>query len=73
MRMWLAKIAVVAGGTAPIGRENPLANEPVQRRMGPVGRVGDEAVFGWVIVNIVDMAAIIRVVPDGVLPKATLP
>ena len=41
--------------------------------MGPVNRTGNEAMSGRIVMNIIDMAAVIRVVADGVLSKPPLP
>ncbi len=41
--------------------------------MGPVGRVGDEAVFGGVVVDVVHVVFEVRIVADRVVPEASLP
>jgi hypothetical protein len=41
--------------------------------MRPIAHPCDQAVFHWIDVAILNMASIIRIVPDEVFPKSPLP
>jgi hypothetical protein len=52
----------------PDRRKNPLADKPMKRRMWPLADGSDKAVLSRIEVQVIDMAAVIVLVGDQVLP-----
>lgn len=57
----------------PIGWEEVAADVAVQAGVRPIGGALDEAVFDRVVMDVVDVVAVVGFIPDQVLPKAALP
>ena len=57
----------------PIGWEEAASDVAVQAGVGPVGGATDEAVLDRVVMDVIDVVAVIGLVADQVLPISTLP
>ena len=57
----------------PIGWEEAALDMAMKAGVGPIGGSLDEAVFHRVVVDVVDVVAVVGVVPDQVLPIPALP
>ena len=58
---------------APIDRKHPRAQVAMKRRIRPVAHARDQAVLERIDVAIFDMACIIGVIADEMLPEPRLP
>jgi hypothetical protein len=57
----------------PIGWEEAALDMAVKAGVGPIGGLLDEAVLHRVVVDVVDVVAVVGFVPDQVLPIPALP
>ena len=57
----------------PIWWEEAASDVAMQAGMGPIGGALDEAVFHRVVMDVIDVVAVVGVVPDQVLPIPALP
>ena len=59
--------------TGPIRRQESLMDIPVERRMRPIPDAANETVLHRIEVDVVDVAREVVLIPNGVLPKSSLP
>jgi hypothetical protein len=57
----------------PIGWEEASSDVSVQAGVGPIGGATDEAVLDRVVMDVIDVIAVVGFVPDQVLAISTLP
>jgi hypothetical protein len=56
----------------PIGWEEAASDMAVQAGVGPIGGATDEAVFDRVVMDVIDVVAVVGFIPNQVLPISTL-
>ncbi len=57
----------------PIGWEEAASDVAVKAGVGPIGGTTDEAVLDRVVMDVIDVVAVIGFIPNQVLPISTLP
>src|ERR1700730_4695611 len=65
--------ARIADVSAPVLRQQPLLHITMKRRMPPIGHARYQTVFDGIVVDVIDMARKVRLIPNSVLPEPSLP